>query len=330
MTHRETNVPPLLPNATESEIRAILGAMRAVAESTGSATDFDQRAVASAGIFLFGMRPPLSWSDVAPIGEPALAAALARADLRREAVKFLAVMAFVDGVLDKNKITHVLRYAQSLGVHEQYIDEITLAAQGRLAEAMADMTRLNVLSISGKPFAGGDIGAWLLPYHGAGADPALQARFEALRHLPAETFGHAFWQHFTAKAYAFPGDPRALNAAFAVPHDSVHVLTGYDTDARGEILTSTFTAAMHQVYPMAGHVLPAIMSWHLKLAFNDVAGAAHDALDPDEFWRAWAAGAAAGFDTFAPDWDFWRCTSSPLAALRRAMGLPEEGLAPLR
>jgi len=119
-------------------------------------------------------------------------------------------------------------------------------------------------SITGRPWSSGDASKWLLPYQGT-PDFALAKRFEALGVLAPQTFGHTFWAHFKENAYAFPGEPQALNAAFSVPHDSVHVLTGYDTKPRGELLASTFTAAMHRKYPMAGHILPVIFSWHLKV-----------------------------------------------------------------
>jgi hypothetical protein len=106
----------------------------------------------------------------------------------------------------------------------------------------------------------------------------------------------------------------------------VHVVTGYNTKPRGELLASTFTAAMHPKYPMAGHVLPVIFSWHLKMQINPVAGDAQGALDPQEFWRAWAAGAAVPVDTFAADWDFWRYVEEPLASLRERWSLPAAGL----
>jgi hypothetical protein len=241
-------------------------------------------------------------------------------------MRFLTVMALVDGAIDKAKIATVLRYAEALGIHERYLDEIAEAAQDRLQEALADMTRCNMESITGQPWTGGDVNRWLLPYEGEGADPTLAARFAALGHLPPKSFGHAFWAHFRENGYAFPGEPSGLNAAFSVPHDSVHVLTGYDTRPRGEILASTFTAAMHRSYPMAGHVLPVILSWHIGERINKVARDATGALDVEEFWRAWAAGSAASVDTFAPDWDFWSYAEEPLGALRERWSLPRDGL----
>ena len=225
-------------------------------------------------------------------------------------------MALVDGAIDRAKIAAVLAHAAALGLHPRYVDEIAAAARDRLDEALADMTRATMESIApAAGWRGGDVNAWLTPCRAA-PDPALAARFHALGGLPPGSFGRAFHDHFASNGYGFPGEPAALNAAFSVPHDAAHVLAGYGVDPRGEILTSCFTAAMHKVLPMAGQVLPAIISWHVGRRLNDSAKDAGLALDPHEFWRAWAAGAQAGVDTFDPAWDFWAHVAVPLDALR--------------
>jgi hypothetical protein len=325
MNPAAARVPPLLSGATQRQTRAILGAMRAVAETGGAASPDDRVAVESADRYMFGHAPPAAFDAIGSVSPEALAAALAGTDLGEEALKFLTVMALVDARLDQAKIAKVLAYATALGIEERYLHEIKEAAAGQLQEALADMTRCNMESVTGRPWSGGDVNKWLVPYDAA-PDPALTQRFEALGKLAPDTFGLAFWSHFRDNGYAFPGAPTALNYAFCVPHDSVHVLTGYNTQARGELLASTFTAAMHRKYPMAGHVLPVLFSWHLKVAINEVAGAKGGALDPKEFWHAWAAGAAARVDTFAPDWDFWAHVGEPLAALRQQFGIPAAGL----
>jgi ubiquinone biosynthesis protein Coq4 len=139
--------------------------------------------------------------------------------------------------------------------------------------------------------------------------------------LPSETFGHGFAGFYLANKYAFPGEPQALNFAFATSHDSCHLLAGYDTTHRGELLVSTFTAAMHRSNGMSGHVLPVIFSWHLGTALNELAGAAKGALDPQEFLHAWARGEAMQVDLFGPAWDFWAATREPIEALRTRLGL---------
>ena len=326
MSTATTDVPPLLPDATRAQTDAILGAMRAVAETGGPASDDDRLALASADRYMFGHKPPSAFDAITAVTPAALAAAIAGSDLGKEALKFLTVMAFVDGRLDEAKIASVLGYAHALGIEERYLDEIKQAAHGRLQEALADMTRCNMESILGKPWDDSDVNKWLLPYEGAAADPALVQRFEALAAFAPGTLGHCFWSHFKERGFAFPGDPKALNAAFAVPHDCVHIITGYETNPRGELLASTFTAAMHPKWPMAGHVLPVLFSWHLKIEINKAAGDASRSLDPQEFWHAWAAGAAAKVDTFAPDWDLWSYAGEPLAALRERWSIPAAGL----
>ena len=58
----------------------------------------------------------------------------------------------------------MLRYAGALGIHERYLDEVAAAANDRLQEALADMPRSNMESITGRPWSGGDVNKWLMPY----------------------------------------------------------------------------------------------------------------------------------------------------------------------
>jgi hypothetical protein len=319
-------VRALVQDATTAQTQAILGAMRAVAANAGALGEGDRIALESADRCIFGHDGPFSLDKIAPVSPAALASALTGSRLAEDAVKFLTVMAFVDAKLDKAKIARVLDYASALGVRAEYLDDIRLAAQDRLQEALAHMVRANMVSITGRPWGDSDATAWLLPYTGDKADPRMAARFETLGSLDKATFGYAFWIHFKENNYAFPGDPLALNAGFCVPHDSAHVLTNDHTDPRGELLVSTFTASMHPHYPMAGHVLPVIFSWHLNIQINKVAKDAKGAMDPQEFWHAWAAGAAAKVDTFSPDWNFWAHVEKPLTALRAEWSIPPSGV----
>jgi ubiquinone biosynthesis protein Coq4 len=194
-----------------------------------------------------------------------------------------------------------------------------------MAWVVADMTRKNFDSVLSHPSTGLDPAAWIMPYAGDKADPALVARYEALARLPDNSFGKSLWQFNKDNGYAFPGDPKALNAGFATPHDSTHVISGYDTSYRGEILVSTFTAGMHPINPMAGHILPVIFNGHLGVKFNDVATPGQGGLDPNEFWHAWARGQEMTMDLFAPDWDVWQWVEHDLSTLRRDWNVTPPG-----
>lgn len=314
----------MLVETTNPQARAIAGAMAAIAAARGAdqATAADRISLQCAYHYLLRQTDAL---DLAALKQPTpaeLAAALPDPGLRTHAARLLTVMAFVDGQLDAVKIAGVLRYATALGIDEPYVQEIAEAAQGEVHRALVDMTRRNMQSITGKPFLSDDASAWFLPYRGDHADPALAARYQALGALPEGTLGRAYWEQYTGNHYAFPGEPDGLNEAFATPHDCTHVLSGYDTSARGELLVSTFTAAMHPALPLEGHILPVIFSWHLGIRINDIAKSATGALDPAAFWDAWDRGAATATDLFAPGWDFWGSVGETLAALRHRYGIP--------
>lgn len=309
------------------ESDAILGAMRQVALAGGHAISHaDTASILAAGRYLL-RRPDLADLGTLPAIEPAdLVAILKDRDLAAEAVKYLAIMVMVDGVLDHGKLGRVLAYARALDVEEAYLTQMVEAASGHMDWAIADMTLRNAESVvSEKWGTRPDPATWILPYAGDKADPALVARYEALGALPANTFGRALWDFDKKNSYPFPGDPRALNAVFATPHDATHVISGYDTSYRGEILVSTFTAAMHPINPMAGHILPVIFNGHLGVRFNDVATPATGGFDPREFWHAWARGRDMTVDLFAPDWSVWDWVEHDLDSLRREWNVTSPG-----
>ena len=309
-------------DASPAEARTILKAMLAVAAAGPAVTAADRASIVAAARYIFRLDLPPDLAGLTPPSRQDLQALAGKPDLATEAVRFATVMAFVDGTLDHAKLKAVLDLAATLGVKADFVTDIAEVAQGHLRDATAHMIRANLESLTGKPWTtDGDAMAWFQPYKGANADPALAARFHALAELPDETFGHAFAVFYLSQKYAFPGEEQALNFRFAAPHDSSHILAGYDTTPRGELLVSTFTAAMHRKEAMSGHVLPVIFSWHLGIALNELAGAAKGALDPQEFWHAWARGEAMKVDLFGPAWDFWAATRQPIAAVRARIGL---------
>lgn len=312
------------------ESDAILGAMRQVALAGGHAITWaDTTSILSAARYLL-RRPGLSdIGTLAAVDPHDLVVALeGEPELAQEAVKYLAIMALVDGVLDKAKLSRVLDYARALDVEADYLTDMVEAASDHLAWTIADMTRKNFDSVISGSSEGLNPVAWITPYAGDKADPALVARYDALGKLPPKSFGKALWDFDKTNGYTFPGDPTALNAAFGTPHDATHVISGYDTSPRGEILVSTFTAAMHPINPMSGHILPVIFNGHLGVKFNDVARYTTGGLDPDEFWHAWARGADMTVDIFSPEWNVWEWVDKDLEEVRQIFNVAPAGRPP--
>lgn len=309
--------------ATLDQARSTLAVMLGIAATEGLPTPTDHASIAAATRFIFHLDPQFGLAGLTPLSPSRQAELAENPALAAQAVSFAAVMAFVNGTLDVAKLSGVVRLADQLGIGDEFVHDLARLALGDLDDAKAHMLHANLESVTGRAWTAAEMGPWLQPYD-AQPDPALATRFHALARLPENTFGYAFAQFYRANGYAYPGEPTALNFEFAVPHDSTHVLAGYDTSPRGELLTSTLTATMHRSHAMSGHVLPVILSWHLGIPLNDVAGAATGAFDPPDFFHAWARGEDTMLDLFGPNWNFWAAAIQPIDAVREVVGLHSE------
>ena len=195
-----------------SECDAILGAMRQVALAGDRAVSHaDTTSIAAAGHYLLRRAGPIDVGTLPAVEPVDLLAALGDRELAHEAMKYLTVMALVDGRLDRGKLRRVLEYARTLDVEEHYLTEIVEAASGHMAWSLADMTRKNMESITGRKWdKNQDTKAWFLPYAGDRAQPDLVARYERLGALPDPSFGKSLWRFYKKNGYSFPGDPAAL------------------------------------------------------------------------------------------------------------------------
>jgi len=239
--------------------------------------------------------------------------------------RLLAVAALADGTFDGAKVDRLLGYADALGVTGDYLHQIELGAAGDAAEMGRDMMRENLRSIPGigwdEQWSPADVERALAPYVGAAADPALAASYERLADCPPGSLGRSFFDFYDRYGFSFPGDAGALNEHFATRHDATHLLSGYNTSLQGELLVSTFTATMHEVNAMSGHIVPVIVSWHVGTQVNEVARHATGAYDPEKFFVAWARGAAAATDTFDPAWSLWDHAGGDIDELRTSYGI---------
>jgi hypothetical protein len=304
-----------------AETDATLRAMKVVATAGGARplSEADRVALSAAHTVVFGGEGLLD-PDALPDIAPAELAGAVTPGNREHAAAFLAVMATVDGAVDAARIDAADGYVDALGLDEPYLRDLGELATRKLAEVRADVARRNQRSFTGRD-TDESIDEWIGVYR-EHPDPELHARFDALRAAAPGTFGRAFADFYVDNGFSFPGAPEAPNQEFAVPHDSAHVLSGYDTSVQGELLVSTFTAGMHPDDAVTAHVLPVIISWHLGVPLAEFAGSASGALDPRKFWVAWSRGDQLSGDTLAGDWDFWGQALRPLDDVRSTMGVP--------
>lgn len=241
-------------------------------------------------------------------------------EIRTLAAELIGVAALSDGVLAVDRVREALAYASALGVSPSWTTDLSDVAGGRVDRAMHDMVVRNAATFPG--LAGADGDPVLLPYTGRSDDDRrLYDRFASLEDYPEGSYGRAFWVHFRRHGFRFPGQEGAFNGAFAVPHDGLHVLSGYDTSMQGELLVSTFTGRMHAVDALSAHILPVIFEWHIGQEVNGI-GAQHAALDPWKFLYAWQRGRATTSDVLDPGWRFFEVADQPLDRVRTQYGIP--------
>jgi hypothetical protein len=295
---------------------AVLGAMRRVATAAGSEPlhDADVSALTAFHHFVLRGTEALDVNALPETSAASLAAAVPGGEVRTHIVQFLIVMALVDGSVDQKKIAIVLEYADALGVQEDAVRQLAELGRGNLAWLRADVARQNLKSITGRE-VDESIDEWILPYRGRNEQPQLAARYRELAKLPVGTLGRTFVEFYRDNGFAFPGETAGLNERFASPHDSTHILSGYDTSPQGELLVSTFTAGMHRQEPMSGHILPVIMSWHLGIELAKLPGKITGQLDPTKFWAAWERGSDVAVDVFGA-WSLWDAAGESLESLR--------------
>lgn len=274
-------------------------------------------------------------------------------DLRLDLVRVLAVLSLLDGVVEKRKLELVVDVATALHVHAEFVDAVQQLCIDHLRWVGYDMIRANVATIPGVPWVPDDPYGAFLPYHDDAVDPTLTARYERLADLDEGTFGRAFHHHYRTNGYAFPGGADGLVEAWATPHDSLHILSGYSTSAQGELLVAAFTGAMFKapVDFMESHIVPTILIYHLGVDLNkglnagdrdrmaadptwqdNYNGNVHLGLDAAKLWVAWDRGRTMTEDVYSGHWDFWAHVTTPLDELRERWGIPalDEAMAAVR
>ena len=332
------------PAVSDAVAAALARAVFTVASAGGTMplSKADTAAIASALPTIFGARQPPDVDTLTTVDSVDLVRVVEDPSTRLDLIRLLGVVALLDGVVEQPKLEVVLDIASALHVHDEFVDAIQQLSMNHVRWAAYDMIRANVATIPGVPWRPDDPYSAFLPYHDDALDPALTARYDRLGDLPDGTFARAFHEHYVRNGYAFPGAEFAMVEAWATPHDSLHVLSGYSTSAQGELLVAAFTGGMLDPNAdfMESHVLPTILIYHLGIDINkglnqgdrarqiadpswrdNFDGNVHLGLDAAKLWTAWQRGRAVSPNLYDGHWDFWAAAPVPLDELRHRYGV---------
>jgi hypothetical protein len=163
---------------------------------------------------------------------------------------------------------------------------------------------------------------------------ALAARYEKLGELPKDTLGHAFFVHMRSRKLPLPGEKGSL-PELAMHHDLMHVLTGFDTDARGEGRLAGFYAGATSRHPVEGadafaFVMVGLLTFHLGYDIGPTfVGAERGVVEPRELLRFIELGDRVPFDVLRA-WRFEDDLARPLQEVRRRFGIHPDGALAMR
>ena len=156
----------------------------------------------------------------------------------------------------------------------------------------------------------------------ARSDRMLAGRYHALAELHPASFGYAVWEHYRRNGFRFPGEGGGVPERL-LTHDVAHVLTGYSTDAEGELLQAAFQTGCSRAdgfMPLYFGILQFQFAARVTASVKDGA----PVLDFAKLEAALARGASCRAD-LTDDWDFWALLPRPLGEVRQSLGVPPLG-----
>ena len=155
---------------------------------------------------------------------------------RQRMLQFMLLGALVLAPLPEAVIRRVEEYGNELCVQNDMLRVAEHYARGSLGLALIDFQRSGYMELWDPSHAAplhtstALQDAWEACVH----DPALTARWEALRALDEGTLGREVVKFYDARGFSFPGSPGSAPPLLA-QHDWCHVLADYGSTVEGEL-----------------------------------------------------------------------------------------------
>jgi hypothetical protein len=216
------------------------GIATAVAPETGL-TDVQAQLLGAIARALTGFS--LDYQALEPLGPDELADVLAERDLiyRQRIVHHMVFGELVLRPLPVVVAHRVAKYAEALGVQDEFVRVARRYAQGAYGLAWMDLERNgfveHVRKADGAEEPPGEVAR--APFEPAQVDDGLAARWSAFEDLPAKSLGRAVWEMYDGRGFALPGTPGGA-PKYLAQHDFVHVLADYGTNLKGELEVFAF------------------------------------------------------------------------------------------
>ena len=300
----------------EVEAKMGLAAMAAVARADA---DFaaDEAALLSAAAKIYRV------DDRRLVATPEeVAGAVPKPAARERIVQAMILMALMDGDVREAELDTIHAWARALGVDEPRVRNLTQLAHGHVKLMWCDLARR---SFARDVFVerlkeDGFIGLWQIvgPMVGMARDYELAQKYIALGEHRPGSFGRAYFDFILENDLGFPGEARAVPES-GLWHDVTHVLAGYDTSPREEVLLVAFIAGYKKVDPFFW-LFTIALQFHLGIRVSPYSPSDTGLFDAAPVLGALERGAASNTDLSA--WDPWPHFARPLEEVRAELGVP--------
>jgi ubiquinone biosynthesis protein Coq4 len=252
---------------------------------------------------------------VAPLPPAAFAGQVTEPEHRVHALEYLTLAPYIQPEMRAEQADLVAAYFAALGAHsDSFTFMKNVAHRHILVSQLCIARKLLPHLLPGGPLTYLTRAARMLrESHG---DAKIAAEYQALEKLPEGTLGNAFHRFHRLRGFALPGEKGCIPEELSALHDLTHILSGYNTDSRGEILAQAFAGGSMPKHGMMAAV-SGLLSYHNGLVF-DARGATSRVdqgnLDPRTWAHAFERGMNA--DPFIEGWNFKADWQKPVAEVR--------------
>lgn len=236
--------PDLTPGLADHDFEEVTlvarGIATAVAPDAGL-TDVQAELLEAIADALTGFS--VDYRSLDPLGQEELADVLAGRDLlyRQRIVHHMVLGELVLRPIPTLVAHRVAKYAEALGVNDDFVRVARRYAQGAFGLAWMDLQRNGFVEHVRET---GEVEQRRRPgvpepFEAAQVDPELAARWTAFENLPEESLGHSVWEMYDGRGFALPGSPGGA-PPYLAQHDFVHVLADFGTNLKGELEVFAF------------------------------------------------------------------------------------------
>jgi len=181
----------------------------------------------------------VDYRSLEPLSAEEFADALAARDLdfRQRIVHHMVLAELVLRPLPVVVAHRVAKYAEALGVKDDFVRVARRYAQGAYGLAWMDLQRNGFVGHvldANEEAASAKTAKVRDPFEPAKEDVELAAKWTAFAALPEQTLGRCVWEMYDGRGFDLPGVAGGA-PAYLAQHDFVHVLADYGTNLKGEL-----------------------------------------------------------------------------------------------